>query len=608
MTLIADRPTEPDHGHARRPAVGVVGWISTTDHKRIGILYMGTALVCLLVGGALAELMRAELARPGQQLMDPGTYNQVFTLHGSIMIYLFAVPFAIGLANYLIPLQIGAPDMAFPRLNMLSFWMYLFGALTMISGFLTADGAADFGWFAYAPLSGADSGITTGGNLWIVALILTGSSGILSALNLVVTIVMLRAPGMTMFRMPIFTWNILLTSFMILIAFPVLTSALFMLLADRLIGAHFFTPLAGGDPILWQHLFWFFGHPEVYIVALPYFGIVTEIFPVFSRRPLFGYKGLVFATVSIAALSTSVWAHHMFATGAVYLPFFSATSFLIAIPTGVKFFNWIGTMIGGSLRLTVAMLFSIGFLATFLIGGLTGVMLASPTLDFQLTDTYFVVAHLHYVLGGTVVFSLFAGIYFWWPKVTGRFLSERLGKVHFWMLLIGYHLTFWFMHQLGMRGMARRRADYSANAGLDLFNMLASLGAVLLGLSFIPFFIAVVASLRQPATAGPDPWEANSLEWATSSPPPPHNFDRLPLIRSERPVFDARWLHEPDVGNTGAGDPWKHRRRHDENWLPVHTWVDLDDDDHTRGERRQPPPDDDGHASADRHDEQGDEP
>ena len=537
------------------------GWLTTTDHKAIGVAYAVTSLVFLAIGGALAGIIRAELAQPGLQVVDEATYNSIFTIHGSVMVYLFAVPFGFALANYLVPLQIGAPDLAFPRLNALSYWLYLFGGITMLLGFATDGGAAGFGWFAYPPLSGPAGSPGLGADLWIIAIILTGTSGTLGAVNIITTISMLRAPGMTMFRMPILTWNLFLTSFMVLVAFPVLTGALIMLEADRLFGTHFFDPTAGGSPVLWQHLFWFFGHPEVYIVALPFFGVVTEIFPVFSRKPLFGYKGLVLATLAISALSTSVWAHHMFVTGQVVLPFFAATSFLIAVPTGVKVFTWIGTMWGGSLTFEPPMLFALGFLVTFVMGGLTGVMLASPTLDFHLSDTYFVVAHFHYVMGGTVVFALFAAIYFWWPKVTARKLNKRLGTIHFWLLIVGFNTTFFVMHILGRDGMPRRVADYQPIDGFETLNMIASIGTVILFISFIPFAINVVRSLRSPATAGADPWEANSLEWATSSPPPEHNFTWLPPIRSERPVFDLRWSGRPDIASAGTAEAMAARRR-----------------------------------------------
>jgi cytochrome c oxidase subunit I len=374
--------------------------------------------------------------------------------------------------------------------------------------------------------------------------------------------------------MPILTWNLWLSSFMVVFAFPVLTGALMMLLADREFGAKFFEAQQGGSPILFQHLFWFFGHPEVYIIALPFFGVVSEVIPVFSRRPLFGYKGIILATLAITALSTSVWAHHMYTTGVVALPFFAATTFLIAVPTGVKVFSWIGTMWGGSLTFPPPMLFSLGFLVTFVIGGLSGVILASPTLDFHLHDTYFVVAHFHYVMGGTVVFALFAAIYFWWPKVTGRFLSPTLGAIHFWLLLIGFHMTFFVMHLMGYEGLPRRVVDYPAIGEFELWNLIATVGYALQALSMVPFVIAIVRSLRQPPTAGADPWHANSLEWSTSSPPPHHNFVWMPPIRSERPTFDFRWINDPEVSAVGRDDSWRARQDHDTQWLPLHRWSD----------------------------------
>jgi cytochrome c oxidase subunit 1 len=430
-------------------------------------------------------------------------------------------------------------------LNAFSYWLFLFGGLMLLSGFLTPGGAADFGWYAYSPLTSAAHSPQVGGDLWIMGLVVSGLGTILSAVNMVTTIICLRAPGMTMWRMPIFTWNIFFTSLLVLLAFPILTAALLGLEADRQLGAHVFDA-ANGGAILWQHLFWFFGHPEVYIVALPFFGIVTEIFPVFSRKPLFGYKTMVYATIAITVLSMLVWAHHMFATGAVLLPFFSFTTFLIAIPTGIKFFNWIGTMWRGQLTFETPMLFSIGFLFTFLIGGLTGVILASPPLDFNLEDTYFVVAHFHYVLYGTIVFATFAGLYFWFPKITGRMLDEAWGKFHFWTTFIGFHLTFLVMHWLGAEGMPRRYADYLPTDGFTTLHMVSSAGAFLLGASTLPFLWNVFRSLRygEEVTVD-DPWGyGNSLEWATSCPPPRHNFTELPRIRSERPAFE---LHYPQM-------------------------------------------------------------
>ena len=447
----------------RRPRAqlgqSIIKTLTTTDHKVIGKLYLTTSFAWFLVAGVMALIMRSELANPGMQFVNDEVYNQLFTMHGTIMLLLFATPLFFGFGNVLMPLQIGSPDVAFPRLNMFSYWLFLFGGLIAASGFLTPAGAADFGWFAYTPLSDAVRSPSVGGDLWIMGLWMAGLGTILGAVNFITTIICMRAPGMTMFRMPIFVWNTMVTSMLVLIAFPVLAGALLSLEADRRLGAHVFDPAHGG-PILWQHLFWFFGHPEVYIIALPFFGIVSEIIPVFSRKPIFGYVGLVGATLGIAILSVAVWAHHMFVTGKVDLPFFSGMTFLIAVPTGVKFFNWIGTMWGGSISFDTPMLWTIGFLITFLFGGLTGVILASPPLDFHVSDSYFVVAHFHYVVFGTVVFAMFAGFYFWWPKMTGRMLDERLGKVHFWMLFIGFHTTFLVQHWLGVEGMPRRYADY----------------------------------------------------------------------------------------------------------------------------------------------------
>ncbi|WP_369053619.1 aa3-type cytochrome oxidase subunit I [Kineococcus terrestris] len=524
----------------------VATWFSTTDHKVIGNLYFVTSFAWFLVGGVLALLIRAELFEPGMQVFTTkNEYNQAFTMHGTIMLLLFATPLFSAFANAIMPLQIGAPDVAFPRLNMLSYWLFTFGGLIAAAGFLVPGGAASFGWFAYAPLSDVVHSPGLGGNLWVMGLAFSGFGTILGAVNFITTIICMRAPGMTMFRMPIFTWNTLITSVLILMAFPVLAAALLALGADRILNAHVFEAATGG-PILWQHLFWFFGHPEVYIIALPFFGIVTEIFPVFSRKPVFGYKGLVFATISIAGLSVTVWAHHMYVTGKVLLPFFAFMTMLIAVPTGVKFFNWLGTMWRGSLTFDTPMLWAIGFLVTFLFGGLTGVILSSPPLDFGLSDTYFVVAHFHYVVFGTVVFAMFAGFYFWWPKFTGKMLDEGLGKLHFWLLFIGFHATFLIQHWLGAAGMPRRYADYLVGEGFTTMNQISTIGSFVLGLSFIPFLWNVYKTARYGQRVEvDDPWGYGaSLEWATSCPPPRHNFTSLPRIRSERPAFD---LHHPEV-------------------------------------------------------------
>jgi cytochrome c oxidase subunit 1 len=439
-------------------------------------------------------------------------------------------------------LQIGAPDVAFPRLNALAYWLYLFGGLMVVAGFITPGGAADFGWTGYTPLSDDAHSPGVGGNLWATGLVISGLGTILGAVNLITTVLTLRAPGMTMFRMPIFTWNFLITGLLVLLVFPMFAAALLALLADRNLDTRVYEAATGG-PMLWQHLFWFFGHPEVYIVALPFFGIITEVIPVFSRKPIFGYKGLVGATIAIAALSMSVWAHHMFATGQVLLPFFSFLSFLIAVPTGIKFFNWIGTMWKGQLTFETPMLFALGFLLTFLLGGLSGVMLASPPIDFHVHDSYFVIAHFHYVLFGTIVFAVFAGIYFWFPKMTGRMLDERLGKVHFWLTFIGFHTTFGIHHWLGAAGMPRRYADYLATDGFTAMHVVSTVGAFILGIAALPFAWNVWKSYRiGPLVNVDDPWGfGNSLEWATSCPPPLRNFDRMPRIRSERPAFDLKY-------------------------------------------------------------------
>ena len=524
----------------------IVDWITSTDHKTIGYMYLIGSFFFFCVGGVMALIIRLELFEPGMQIIETKEqYNQLFTMHGTLMLLMFATPLFAGFANVIMPLQIGAPDVAFPRLNAFAFWMYLFGSLVAISGFLTPQGAASFGWTAYAPLSNTTFTPGAGGNLWVLGLALQGFGTILGSVNFITTVITMRAPGMTMFRMPIFTWNVLVTGILVLMAFQPLAAALLVLGSDRVLGSHVFSPGNGG-PILWQHLFWFFGHPEVYVIALPFFGIVTEILPVFSRKPIFGYKELVFATVAIAALSVTVWAHHMYVTGVVALPFFSFMTFLIAVPTGVKFFNWIGTMWRGQLSFETPMLFSIGFLATFLFGGITGVILASPPLDFHVTDSYFVVAHFHYVVFGTVVFAMFAGFYFWWPKFTGKMLNEKLGKFHFWLLFLGFHGTFLVQHWLGVAGMPRRYADYLPQDGFTWMNQVSTVGSLLLGLSMVPFFWNVWITHRNaPKVTVDDPWGyGGSLEWATSCPPPRHNFTSLPRIRSERPAFD---LNHPEL-------------------------------------------------------------
>ena len=551
MSSITDNPamlrTAERVEHPRlAPGTTFVKWVTTTDHKVIGNLYFITSFVWFLLGGLMALFIRLELFEPGMQILDDKQqFNQLFTMHGTIMLLLFATPLFAGFANALMPLQIGAPDVAVPRLNMFAYWLYLFGGLIAAFGFLTPKGAAAFGWFAYAPLSNSVFSPGVGGDLWVFGLALGGFGTILGGVNFITTIVCMRAPGMTMFRMPVFTWTILITSILIILIFPPLAAALFALGADRRFGAEVFEP-ANGGPILWQHLFWFFGHPEVYVIALPFFGIISEVLPVFSRKPIFGYKTLVFATIAIAALSVSVWAHHMYVTGQILLPFFSIMTMAIAVPTGVKFFNWVGTMWGGHLVFSTPMIWALGFLVTFLFGGLTGVILASPALDFSLSDSYFMVAHFHYVVFGTVVFAMFAGFYFWWPKFTGRMLDETLGKIHFVLLFVGFHMTFLIQHWVGVDGMPRRYADYLPEDGFTLANQVSTVGAFILGSSMLPFMYNVWKTWKYaPLVETDDPWGYGaSLEWATSCPPPRHNFNSIPRIRSERPAFD---LHHPEA-------------------------------------------------------------
>ena len=550
MTAVA--PRQENYSQPTRPAptgdarIGSLAWkmLTTTDHKQLGIMYIIMSFLFFFLGGFMALLIRAELFTPGLQFLSNEQFNQLFTMHGTVMLLLFGTPVVWGFANYILPLQIGAPDVAFPRLNAFGFWITLIGGIAMLAGFLTPGGAADFGWTMYMPLADSIHSPGIGSDMWIIGVGATGIGTVLSAINMITTMLTMRAPGMTLFRMPIFCWNIFVASVIVLMIFPLLLSAALGVLYDRKLGGHIYDPGNGGA-VLWQHLFWFFGHPEVYVLALPFFGIVSEIVPVFSRKPMFGYVGLVFATLSIGTLSMAVWAHHMFVTGAILLPFFSFMTFLISVPTGVKFFNWLGTMWKGHISWETPMMWAVGFLTTFLFGGLTGIMLASPPLDFHLAESYFLIAHFHYTLFGTVVFAACAGVYFWFPKMTGRMLDERLGKVHFWITFVGFHGTFLIQHWVGNMGMPRRYADYLESDGFTTLNQISTVFSFLLGMSVIPFIWNVFKSWRYgEIVTVDDPWGyGNSLEWATSCPPPRHNFVSMPRIRSERPAFELHYPH-----------------------------------------------------------------
>jgi cytochrome c oxidase subunit I len=531
----ATAPAAP-HVSVRR---GLGEWLTTPDHKKIGIMYMVSTFIFFLIGGLAALLVRLQLALPEAPPFNGELYNQIFTIHASVMIFLFIIPFGIGgLGNYMVPLMIGARDMAFPKINALSFWMIPPAGILMLSGFFTG-GAADAGWTSYPPLSERGP---FGQSLWLVAVIILGTSSILGSMNFLVTILNMRTPGMTMHRMPLFVWAILTTSFIQLVATPALAAALLMVLADRHLGTHFFDPNGGGDVLGYQHGFWFYSHPAVYIMILPYFGVISETLQVFSRKPIFGYKAVAYSTAAIGILGFLVWAHHMFTVGLPLISqsFFMLMTMLIAIPTGIKIFNWAGTLWGGHLQFKAPLLFSLGFLTMFVIGGLSGVYSAVVPVDYQLHDTYFVVAHIHYVLFGGSVFAVFAGIYYWLPKVTGRLFSESLAAWHFWLMIIGFNMTFFPMHILGVQGMQRRIATYPIETGFLPVNIFETVGAFLLGFSMLIFAWNAIVSWRRGIVAGNDPWLANTLEWLTTSPPPAYNFASLPRIRSERPLRDLR--------------------------------------------------------------------
>jgi len=536
----------------------LLGWFSTVDHKRIGILYICTALVFLLIGGAEALALRIQLATPNNTFIGPSLFNQMFTMHGTTMVFLVGMPILVGFANYLVPLMIGASDVAFPRLNAFGFWLVPFGGILLHYSFLTGS-APNAGWFNYAPLSEHAYSSLQGVDYWLIALLVLGIGSVSSAINLIVTIVTCRAPGMSLQRVPLFVWMMFITSFLIILAIPALNSALVLLLIDRNLGAGFFEPSRGGSSLLWQHYFWIFGHPEVYILALPAFGMISEVIPVFSRKPIYGYELVAASTLAIGILSMGVWAHHMFAVGMGPAAdiFFAISSLLIAIPTGIKVLNWTATLWGGSIRLTTSMCFAIAFLIQFTIGGLTGVMFAVAPIDWQLTDTYFVVAHFHYVLFGGTIFGVFAGGFYWFPKMTGRMLNERLGMVTFWLMVIGFNLTFFVQHFLGLMGMPRRTYTYGDHPGWHALNAISTYGAFFMGLGVLVFLWNAFQSLRRGEVAGDNPWDAFTLEWATSSPPAVENFAVVPPVKSRRPVWD---LNHPDLADWKTGRTPEDRR------------------------------------------------
>jgi len=525
-----------------------VDWVTTTDHKRIGIMYLVLTFVFFVLGGIEALLMRVQLSVPNNTFLGGEHYNQLLTMHGTTMVFLFVVPIMAGFGNYFVPLMIGARDMAFPRLNALSFWLLLFGGIVFYATLFFHPPEA--GWWSYPPLSSSQYSPSGGQDAWIFLIHITGISSLVGAINFYATIVNMRAPGMSWGRLPLFVWSILVYAILLIIALPPVAAAVTMLLTDRHFGTHFFDPAAHGSPVLWQHLFWFFGHPEVYIMILPGFGMISEVIPVFSRKPIFGYKAIAASTAVIAFLATLVWAHHMFASPVplVVLGFFMLSSFLIGVPTGVKIFNWIATLWRGSLVMTASLYFAIGFISIFLLGGITGIFLATFPVDWQLTDTYFVVAHFHYVLMGGAVFSIMAGLYYWFPKMTGRLLNERLGKISFWVMFIGFNMTFFVQHALGLSGMPRRIYTYPAGYGWSAYNLISTIGSFILGLGILMTIINVAINYRRGRIAGPDPWKGNTLEWFTSSPPPVNNFDVIPRVRSVEPMRDIRRQIERETG------------------------------------------------------------
>ncbi len=539
----------------QREDTGWTSWVTTTDHKRIGIMYMVLTFCFFIIGGVEALMIRLQLSVPDNNLVTPQVYNQLFTMHGTTMIFLFVVPFMAGLGNYFLPLMIGARDMAFPRLNALSFWLLLAGGIVFYASIFWTPPEA--GWSSYVPLSSITYSPSGGQDAWIFLIHLTGISSLIGAINFYATIANMRAPGMSWGRLPLFVWAILTYSVLLIFALPVIAAAVTMLLTDRHFGTHFFDPTNGGSALLWQHLFWFFGHPEVYIMILPGFGVVSEILPVFARKPIFGYKAIAASTVAIAFLGFLTWAHHMFATPTplVVLIFVMLSSFLIAVPTGVKILNWIATLWRGTIEFKTPLIFCAGFIAIFLIGGISGVFLAMFPVDWQLNDTYFVVAHIHYVLMGGAVFTIFAAIYYWFPKITGRMMSESLGKWSFWWMFIGFNVTFLIQHVIGLDGMPRRVYEYTNTGHLALYNMISTVGSFILGVGILLTIINVARSVKVGAIAGPDPWKANTLEWFTTSPPPVNNFDTVPRVRSVEPMKDIRREIERRTSGVPAPSP-----------------------------------------------------
>ncbi len=561
MTVANPEIVALPQGHAKGHDHGAFAWVATVDHKRIGVLYLVTALFFFAIGGIEALLIRVQLARPNAHFLAPEPFNQLFTMHGTTMIFLVVMPTLVGFANYLVPLMIGARDMAFPRMNALSYWLFPCGGLLLHFSVL-AGGAPAAGWFSYAPLSETPYSSTMGTDYWVLALLVLGIGSVGGAINIIATVITLRAPGLTIRRLPLFVWMTFVTAILIILALPVLNAALVMLLIDRRLDAHFFQANGGGSAILWQHLFWTFGHPEVYIMALPAFGMISEVIPVFSRKPIFGYEFVAGSTVAIALLSVGVWAHHMFAVGLGHHAdlAFAIGSMAIAVPTGVKIFNWIATMWGGAIRFTTSMLFAAAFLMEFVIGGLSGITFAAAPIDWQVTDTYYLVAHFHYVLFGGTAFAIFAATYYWFPKMSGRLLNERWGRAHFWLTVLGFNLTFFVQHFLGIMGMPRRVFTYPDLPGWGALNMASTVGAFIMGVSVLVFVWNVARSLRAGELAGDNPWNAWTLEWATTSPPSPHNFERVPPVHSRRPLWDlthaaAEASAEPSTNDTPPRAP-----------------------------------------------------